>query len=303
MVITKPKDLANASQDEVKTFIESFDNIYFDCDGVLMHGVNLIPGVSDTVKILRDLNKNMKIITNNTFRSSAQWNELLMQNRMNFCYDDIVSPTKVVIDYLKKLNFNKKIYVLGTKIFKEALIEAGFDILEFDGEMIFDIDACLDNITDNLDVGAVIVEFDFNLNYSKLLKATMLLNRHDVHFLCCGLDKKYYIKNKMNVLGSFYCINGLETVTNRKPLVCGKPGPLLQSFLASNIGFDPARTLFVGDSMDSDIKFAQFCGFQQLLVFTGITKTSDLEKGFYSELPKYCMDSLGHLHKLIESIK
>lgn len=61
--------------------------------------------------------------------------------------------------------------------------------------------------------------------------------------------------------------------------------------------------LFVGDSLESDIKFGQECGFQTLLVLTGATKLADLElearKQHGAIIPDFVVEKLSDLAHLL----
>lgn len=60
----------------------------------------------------------------------------------------------------------------------------------------------------------------------------------------------------------------------------GKPHAPTFGFIADRLGnsFDRARTLMVGDRLDTDILFGNSNGLDTLLVMTGVSKFEDLDR-------------------------
>lgn len=44
--------------------------------------------------------------------------------------DEVITPTRAIISLLKKLDFNKEIFVIGMNNFRQELSEAGFTIAD-----------------------------------------------------------------------------------------------------------------------------------------------------------------------------
>lgn len=64
--------------------------------------------------------------------------------------------------------------------------------------------------------------------------------------------------------------------------------------------FDPARTVMIGDRLDTDILFGKSGGVSTLLVLTGVTKQSDIEGPTPSPIvPDYVLQSVGDLVDII----
>lgn len=105
------------------------------------------------------------------------------------------------------------------------------------------------------------------------------------------------------ILGPGSYLNLLEEITKRKATVLGKPGLQLGVFLKQKYAIqDPKKVLFIGDSLETDIKFAQDCNFQTLLVLTGATKLSDLQQTDNPKstvLPDFVIEKLSDLKNLL----
>jgi len=62
--------------------------------------------------------------------------------------------------------------------------------------------------------------------------------------------------------------------------------------------FDPARTIMIGDRLDTDIQFGKNGGIATLLVMTGVTNETNLSNAPTESKPDYVVESLGDLHVL-----
>lgn len=126
-------------------------------------------------------------------------------------------------------------------------------------------------------------------------------------FLGIYLNHFYYSVKRQ----AFFCfflgpgsyLNLLEEITKRKAVTLGKPGLELGVLLKQKYDIrDAKRVLFIGDSLETDIKFGHECGFQTLLVLTGATKLSDLQQAEHSNqsvLPDFVIEKLSDLNHLL----
>lgn len=53
------------------------------------------------------------------------------------------------------------------------------------------------------DVGAVVIDFDMNINYIKLMKAVLHLRDPDCFFIVGGLDVQIPVKDNLNIIGNY----------------------------------------------------------------------------------------------------
>lgn len=152
-------------------------------------------------------------------------------------------------------------------------------------------------------VGAVVLDTDVNLNLIKIHKAEMQLLRNPKCLLIFGATEDEYDLGKGVVLsaaGKFQKI--LQDKHSRQPIVLGKPGAQLGELIAAK--FKGKRVLFVGDNLETDIRFANQLGFQSLLVFSGCCKKEEFlkEEKLTVELPDYYLDSVGQLADVLKGI-
>lgn len=96
-------------------------------------------------------------------------------------------------------------------------------------------------------------------------------------------------------MGNGATVVALEYSSRRKAINVGKPSRELFDLIrqqeqqqqtdddddnetSSFLGIDPSRCLFVGDRLDTDIKFGKDNGMKSLLVMTGVTTAQTLEE-------------------------
>lgn len=70
------------------------------------------------------------------------------------------------------------------------------------------IETLVANLKDDESIGAVIIDWDLNLNYMALQKSLIyLMGRPDVLFITGASDKKLPFTTKFNLIGKFFVLN------------------------------------------------------------------------------------------------
>lgn len=295
-----PKDLKRCTKDSLKTFLDSFDVLLCDGDGVVFNKNRTpVPGVQETLNFLKTRGgKKIIHLSNNSSITLASWRAKLQKLNLQVETQDLVNPLVAIVWYLKKIGFKKKIFAVGTPSFKEelskhfVLAEPEVTLMEEDEK------ALLTNQEIDEDVGAVVMDFDFNLTFLKLMKCSLYLSKEDVIFLTGGNDLKVPFGERL-LMGPGYFQNIVADYSGKTPRNMGKPNLYLKEFLEEKFGLeDPSRVLLVGDSLSQDMAFAGRSGYGKLLTLTGVTKMEDLRDCSDEELPDYLIGSLGELHEL-----
>lgn len=79
---------------------------------------------------LRDLNKEIRFLSNNTSLSVNLLEKILNKIGIKAQTQDIISPTIAIIDYLKSRNFQKKVYLISFQNIKDEFEKAGIDLAD-----------------------------------------------------------------------------------------------------------------------------------------------------------------------------
>ncbi|XP_066253953.1 uncharacterized protein [Euwallacea similis] len=290
--------LTDLSKQELEEFFDSFDTVLSDVDGVLFTDIlNVIDGAKESIKLLRNLKKKLYFISNN----STSPLDLYLNRFKVFeaVKEELVRPIDSITWYLKKINFDKELYVIGVKAFRNALEQAGFNVVYDEVTPVEETIVSAMGITENIkpNIGAVIIDFSLNVNFFQLQKCVEYIKKNNAIFLVGAWDTAVPL-GKNAYIGSRPFAEIIEQVTGVSPIVLSKPGKPFQEIIEENIGpFDEKRVLFIGDTVETDMIFATNCGFKKLLVLTGLTSDENLKNWKHDEgfKPDYVSDSIKDL--------
>lgn len=300
--VKKIVNLKHLSKQEREAFINSFDRVFCDCDGVIWQTAQApIPDTGKAITYLRNIGKDVIFVTNNSFRTIDDQLQKLKQNDIIATKEQVFHPAQNITDYLKDIKFEGLIYCIASKPFKEKLRSEGFEVIDGPNRMLDEtIQDLAVNIFCNEPVKAVIIDVDFNLSVAKVMRAHRYLKNPNCLFLGGAADIVISLGTR-DVIGPGPFINVVEQTTKRKATILGKPGEALSDFLKKRCNVtDPRRVLFIGDSLGSDVKFGKMSGFQTLVVLTGGTTRDELFQELpEDETPDFYIDSLADLNNFI----
>lgn len=144
-------------------------------------------------------------------------------------------------------------------------------------------------------IGAVCFDVDFNFNLGKFYIAEYVLNKNpECLLLVGGTDPEYYFFDHSFAGWGWWVSDLVKRCPQTTPVYLGKPGDALGRIVMERFAIkDKSRVLFVGDTLEQDIGFANKIGFQTLLVLSGVTTTKMLEDNDKEEqTPDYVAGSL-----------
>ncbi|GFH48619.1 hypothetical protein CTEN210_05095 [Chaetoceros tenuissimus] len=284
------------NQKETSAYInDNFDAILFDCDGVLYRGTDPIPDAAKSLQSLIKSGKKVLFCTNN-----AGYNRMQLRDKLANILDcpelkeeQMVSSSYSAAKYLEKsLEKNglsmrdANVHVIGTQglcdeissfgarvtggpdgddvpcsMSREELAEYSFAKEENQGK-----------------VHAVVVGLDNEFNYRKLCIANVLLQRHPDAILVATNEDAFDLvgSDSRHLPGNGSLVSAIEACSQRKAVNVGKPSKILAELLSEEHDLDPSRTIFVGDRLDTDIKFGKDGGMKSALVLTGCTTSTKL---------------------------
>ncbi|EDV97662.1 GH14576 [Drosophila grimshawi] len=272
--------LTTLTKQRVLQWLGTIETVLFDADGVLWDNDKPIASAVNAFNTLRAAGKRNYIVTNNTTVSCDGILKKAISLGLETDKDHIISASLSVADYLANKKFQKKVFLVGESGISEEL--ANLDICSFTVKpepmnksmKDFTLELKLDP-----DVGAIVVGRDDNFNVPTLIRANSYLQNRRILFLGAGMDKGYPIgENRRMVVGGGPIIAAIKTVSERKPLILGKPNPwMLRRPISAGL-INPETTLMIGDTIQTDIMFAYNTGCQSLLVGTGVSSLKDVAK-------------------------
>ncbi|XP_046748805.1 uncharacterized protein LOC124412727 [Diprion similis] len=302
-------NLKSLSEDKIYEFLNSFDTVLTDCDGVLWMDMTPIENSPEVMNKFHDHGRQTFYITNNSTKTREEF--LAKCSKLNFhaTKNNILCTSYLAACYLQDLGFKKKVYVVGSEGVSKELEQVGIDHCGVGPDTIkpgvpyktFERDP---------DVGAVIVGFDEHFSYPKLLKAASYLSDENVHFVGTNTDERFPMDGNIVVPGTGSLVRCVETCAERKAVIVGKPDTYISKAIIKRFNINPKRTLMIGDRCNTDILLGTRCGFQTLLVLSGVTSLTEVNTWKQSNsqdeldlLPDYYVDKLGDLLPYLEKFK
>ena len=151
----------------------------FDIDGTLAVGDTLYDGSADLLAYIDRIGGKAYFITNNSTKSGADYvSKFRSAFGLEATEDQFITSGFMTIRFLKENYANQKIFVLGTASFVSELKKNGLHITE----------------TAEKDIACVVVAYDSELSYEKLVQASKALLTTEVPFygtnpdLRCPID-------------------------------------------------------------------------------------------------------------------
>ncbi|KAM6054919.1 glycerol-3-phosphate phosphatase [Chlamydotis macqueenii] len=288
------------------------DTLLFDCDGVLWRGEAAVEGAAATLGRLAAAGKRLCYVTNNSSRTRAAYTEKL--RRLGFPPTEpshIFGSAYCAARYLRQvLPPGAAAYVLGGPALAAELEAVGVPHLGT-GPAALPGPAPADWARAPLDpaVRAVLVGFDEHFSYAKLCQALRYLMRGGPDCLLVGTnrDHRLPLEGGTAIPGTGCLVKAVETAAQREAFIVGKPNRYMFDCVVNELDISPARTIMVGDRLDTDIFMGNSCGLTTLLTLTGVTALDEVRGHQESDcparqslIPDFYVDSIADLLPALE---
>jgi len=270
-----------------------------------------VPGAAAAIAKLKNLGKKIFYVTNNSTKSRDEYLKKFHGLNFEANKDEIYSTSYAAACYLQDINFDKKVYIVGSRGIAEELdnVKIKHSGVGPDFATNGSIDYVHEGVNLDPEIGAVLVGFDDYFSYNKIMKASSYLKKPDCLFLATNTDETFPVGlDHLTMPGTGSLVASIKVASDRNPIVLGKPVPYLFEAIAKRHAIQPERTIMIGDRLNTDILFGANCGLKTLLVLTGIASEIDVEeiqKHGSSEdkkmIPDYYTDSIGSLAKFIDN--
>ena len=238
---------------------QDIDALVLDMDGVLWRGEVALPGMAEFFAAARARGLPCALATNNSARTPASYvTKLAQMGVADFPAAHILTSGTVTLAYLQeRYPAGAAMHVLGGDGLRDLLSAAGFRLVE-------------------REAAAVVVGLDPKITYPKLTKAMRCL-QDGADFIATNNDSSYPTPNGL-APGAGSLVAALAYSSGRQPINIGKPAaPLFEAALAV-LGTSAARTLMIGDRLETDILGGAEAGMPTALVMTGVTSPSLLQE-------------------------
>jgi len=226
------------------------DVFLFDLDGTIYLGDKLIGDSVGTLKKLDEAGKKVFFLTNNSSRDKSEYVKKITGLGYPVRPEQILTSTMATVRYLTTRRPGKSVYPVGTAAFIAEIKEAGIEVKE--------------------DADIVLLAFDTTLNYEKIWKANILLEKGREFIvthpdIVCPSDI-----GDMPDVGSLMAL--LECSCGRAPsVICGKPYSPMAEIINTRVSEPKEKIVMVGDRLYTDILFGINNNYKSLLVLSGET--------------------------------
>ena len=242
------------------TLLQSIRLYLFDMDGTLYLGDRLYDFTKELLETIKHSGRRYLFMTNNSSKSVGDYVKKLEKLGIFATREDFITSSQATAYYLKKNHPDCRLYVCGTQSLKKELVREGF------------------TVTENLaDVDCIVMGFDTELTFQKLEDVSrLLLTREDIPYIATNPD--YVCPTEFGSVPDCGSVcDMIYNATGKRPLVIGKPSPLMPELAMSRYGYTCGETAVVGDRIYTDIKSGLNAGITGILVMSGETTPEILE--------------------------
>ena len=237
-------------------------NLYlFDMDGTLYLGNRLYDFTVELLETIRATGRRYLFMTNNSSKSVEDYIKKLANLGITATRDDFITSSQATAWFLKEHYPSHRLYVCGTRSLKKELEQEGFTVTE-------DVDQ----------VDCIVMGFDTELTFQKLEDVSrLLLTRDEIPYIATNPD--YVCPTEFGSVPDCGSVcDMIFNATGKRPVVIGKPSPLMPTLAMERYGYAPDETAVVGDRIYTDIKSGLNAGVTGILVMSGETTEEILAK-------------------------
>jgi 4-nitrophenyl phosphatase len=246
--------------------------LIIDMDGVLWHGEQPLPGLTEFFQTLRELQIPFILATNNARLTPDQYVAKLARMGVTVAHREILTSAMATALYLSERAVPEKtrVFVIGESGAREALIERGFTLTG-----LYEVN----DGTAQPGADIVVCGMDTEISWDKLATATLNI-RAGAQFI--GTNGDTTLPTERGVThGNGAILAALQAATGVTPTTIGKPEPIMYRQAIALLGVAPEATVAIGDRLDTDILGAVRTGIRSLMVLTGVSGEEDVKAADY----------------------
>ena len=244
---------------ENSTAIKNTELFLFDMDGTLYLGDRIFDFTISLLETLKTNGRRYLFMTNNSSKSVNDYIKKLKKLGIEATREDFITSSQATAYYLKKHHKNAILYVCGTQSLKDELISEGFTVSENLGE-----------------IECIVMGFDTELTFKKLEDVCKLLLTKDLPYIATNPD--YVCPTEFGSVPDCGSVcDMIFNATGKRPLVIGKPEPLMPQLAMEKYRISADKTAVIGDRIYTDIKSGLNAGAKAILVMSGETTKEILE--------------------------
>ncbi len=244
-------------EQEIRQRLSTVRCFALDLDGTIFLGETLFDFAIPFLEKIHETKRRYLFVTNNSSLSPTAFLEKFAQLGMIEQPDRLYTSADATAEYLLSYGPGHKLCVLGTDSLIRFFEEKGFAIEP-----------------DNPD--ALVLGFDLDFDYGRLLHATRLVRR-GVPFFATHPDMNCPVENGEFLPDCGAIAAAITAATGVGPKFFGKPYPAMVEGILERTGVKREELAIIGDRLTTDILMGMNCDVLTILVLTGETRLCDLQ--------------------------
>jgi NagD protein len=226
-------------------------------DGVLIHEGKLVPGADEFVGALRNGKRSFLVLTNNSIYSARDLSARLANIGLDIPPASLWTSAEATATFLQSQRPNGTAFVVGESGLTTALHEVGYVLTDQSPDY-------------------VVLGETRTYSFEAITRAIRLVESGS-RFIATNPDPTGpSLEGSLPATGSVAAL--IEKATGVAPYFIGKPNPLMMREALNSLGAHSESTVMVGDRMDTDIVAGIEAGLQTILVLSGVTTESQIER-------------------------
>lgn len=218
------------------TSLRTIRGFAFDLDGTIWAGPRLLPGAAEIVAAMRDAGLAVVFASNSSRQGSAALARELTRLGVPASPRDVIAAFDLTAAEMLQRVGPAAVLALGTDDLSGSLAEAGHTLIPPERWP---------------EASAVVVANDPRFDYGRLRAASRAVAA-GAAFFAVNLDARYPVFDGFDP-GCGALVEAVATAARVRPIVVGKPHPLMFEEAVSRLGCTPGEAAMVGDSQASDI--------------------------------------------------
>lgn len=249
-----------------------------DMDGVIYHGNQILPGVSEFIQWLHDEEKEYLFLTNNSGYTPKELQQKLARMGLDVSEEHFYTSALATAAFLKEQAPGCSAFVIGEAGLLNALYDAGITMNDVNPDY-------------------VVVGEGRAYSLDTLTKATNLVLR-GAKLIGANSDVSGPIENGI-APACRALVAPIEMATGTQAYFCGKPNPLMMRTGLRLLNCHSADAVMVGDRMDTDVISGMESGMSTVLVLSGVSTPETLKT--YAYRPTMVLSGVGEIVRLAKS--
>ena len=244
-----------------------------DMDGVIYHGENLLPGVTEFVAWLKAENKKFLFLTNSSARTLRELSQKLGRMGLEVDESHFYTSARATAAFLASQKPGGSAYVIGDAGIINALYDEGYSM-------------------NNTNPDYVVVSESDNYDYARICHATKLVNE-GAKLIGTNPDLTGPVEGGLMIPATGALMAPIELATGCEAYYVGKPNPLMMRNALKKLECPREATVIVGDRMDTDMLAGIEAEISTVLVLSGVSNRENITRFAYQ--PDYILNGVGDL--------